>query len=147
MQWQYRPHVSCTPCNAGWSSCTFSYLHFHLPHIHPWLFHISITQRVGLRQAPRLRAVPKGLRLPAPWIRIDLGTSFVLIATVLPPVDSWIFWDHVLKQNHRFPVFFKCCFQTSQKVSDCLALPSYSALLASFSFPEHTDFHLSSSQL
>ena len=41
-----------------------------------------------LRQAPRLRAVPKGLRLPAPWIRIDLGTSFVLIATVLPPVDT-----------------------------------------------------------
>ena len=56
--------------------------------IHLWLFHISITQRVGLRQAPRLRAVPKGLRLPAPWIRIDLGTSFVLIATVLPPVDT-----------------------------------------------------------
>ena len=42
-----------------------------------------------LRQAPRLRAVPKGLRLPAPWIRIDLGTSFVLIATVLPPVDTY----------------------------------------------------------
>ena len=78
------PDVICTPCNAGWSSCTFSFI-CHISNCDPFTSQINHPEGWDILSKPyRLRCAQKGLRLPAPCDYIQIS-NFVCLDLQLCP--------------------------------------------------------------